>query len=36
MTVANWNPWTELETFERALHRVFDLPLSRLFGNDHS
>lgn len=34
MTVANWNPWTELETFERALHRVFDLPLSRLFG-DH-
>ena len=35
MTVANWNPWTELETFERALHRVFDLPLSRLFGNDH-
>jgi HSP20 family protein len=35
MTVANWNPWTELETFERALHRVFDLPLPRLFGNDH-
>jgi HSP20 family protein len=35
MTVANWNPWTELETFERALHRVFDLPLSRLLGNDH-
>jgi HSP20 family protein len=34
MTVANWNPWSELETFERALHRVFDLPLSRLFGND--
>jgi HSP20 family protein len=34
MTVANWNPWTELETFERALHRVFELPLSRLFDND--
>jgi HSP20 family protein len=32
MTVTNWNPWTELETFERALHRVFDLPLSHLFG----
>jgi HSP20 family protein len=35
MTVANWNPWTELETFERALHRVFDLPFVRLFGNDY-
>jgi HSP20 family protein len=34
MTAVNWNPWTELETFERALHRVFDLPLSRLFSND--
>jgi HSP20 family protein len=35
MTATNWNPWTELETFERALHRVFDLPLSHLFGNDY-
>ena len=35
MTAANWNPWTELETFERALHRVFELPLSRLFDPDH-
>ncbi|HEY5867597.1 MAG TPA: Hsp20/alpha crystallin family protein [Candidatus Tectomicrobia bacterium] len=35
MTAAHWNPWTELETFERALHRVFELPLSRLFDPDH-
>jgi HSP20 family protein len=35
MTAAHWNPWTELETFERALHRVFDLPLAQLFGNDY-
>jgi HSP20 family protein len=35
MTAAHWNPWTELETFERALHRVFELPLSRLFDTDY-
>ena len=35
MPVAHWTPWTELETFERVLNRVFDLPLPRLFGNDH-
>ena len=32
MAVAQWNPWTELETFECALNRIFDLPLPRLFG----
>jgi len=34
MAVAHWNPWTELETFERVLNRVFDPPLSRLLSND--
>lgn len=35
MPVAHSNPWTEFETFEHMLHRVFDLPLPRLFGNSH-
>jgi HSP20 family protein len=35
MPVASWNPWTEFETFEHVLHRVFDLPFPRLFDNGH-
>jgi HSP20 family protein len=35
MPVAHWNPWTEFETFEPVLNRVFDLPFSRLFDNGH-
>ena len=35
MPVAHWTPWTELETFEHVLNRVFDLPFPRLFDNGH-
>ena len=35
MSVASWNPWTEFETFEHVLHRVFDLPFPRLLDNGH-
>ena len=35
MAVASWNPWTEFETFEHVLHRVFALPFPRLFDNGH-
>jgi len=35
MSIAHWNPWTELETFEHVLHRVLDLPFPRLFDNGH-
>jgi HSP20 family protein len=35
MSVTSWNPWTEFAPFEDVLHRVFDLPFSRLFDNGH-
>lgn len=35
MSVASWSPWTEFETFEHVLQRVFDLPFPRLFDNGH-
>src|SRR5262245_10322831 len=35
MAVAHWNPLAEVETFERVLNRVFDLPLSRMLSNNH-
>jgi len=35
MSVAHWNPWTDVETFEHVLKPLFDFPFSRLFDNGH-